>query len=543
MIASPIFAVVGAVNHGKSSVVAALAEDDDVRISAMPGETVANRQFSLRDLLVFVDTPGFQNARKALAAIEGEGAGAVGDPLAPFAAFVERHRDDPEFEAECRLLRPIVDGAGIVYVVDGSRPLRDIHRAEMEILRRTGAPRLAIINRTTDDDHVQEWKGALDQHFNLVRAFDAHEATYADRKDLIESLASIERPWKERLRQAVDAMESDRRLRLDEAGLIVATMLADLLRHVERSPFDASQAGPATRESIADDLKRRYTAAVTATEHAAHRRLIALYSHRHVAPDAMPAERFAHELFAEETWRLFGLGVRQLVGLSTLAGGIAGAGIDAATLGHSFGLGAALGAAAGGGGALALGRRRPELSIDWAGGALPGFARALLPRTALRFGGGTLAVGPFKAENFPWILLDRACCLFAAVYTRSHARRDQATLQVDAFQPVLNALGLDVAQWPEGARTGAQSVFRALRGGRDSTGESIEALQHTVAAAFDRIAAAERPIGRATTRKRPAGETGGAFVDADRARNQSQLPPPSEPESPEAPPESQSLPP
>ena len=62
----PTFAIVGAVNHGKSSVVSTLAENDQVRISSMPGETVACQRFWLRDLFAFYDTPGFQNAIEAL---------------------------------------------------------------------------------------------------------------------------------------------------------------------------------------------------------------------------------------------------------------------------------------------------------------------------------------------------------------------------------------------------------------------------------------------------------------------------------------------
>ena len=66
----PTFAVVGAVNHGKSSVVSTLAENDQVRISPMPGETVTCQRFWLRDLFAFYDTPGFQNAIEALRELE-----------------------------------------------------------------------------------------------------------------------------------------------------------------------------------------------------------------------------------------------------------------------------------------------------------------------------------------------------------------------------------------------------------------------------------------------------------------------------------------
>jgi len=488
----PTFAVVGAVNHGKSSVVAALAEDDRVRVSAMPGETVANQRFGLRDLLCFVDTPGFQNARKALAELEQDQA--ADDPLAPFRRFIDRHRDDPAFEAECRLLQPVVDGAGILYVVDGLRPVRDINLCEMEILRRTGAPRLAIVNRTGDDDHADAWRGRLNQHFNLVREFDAHRATFADRKDLVESLAIIERGWKDRLGRAMQAMEDDRRQRVVEAAGLIVELLVDAVGHREKAHVEAT-GDDATRRAQADALRRRYMDRIAALERGAHRRIIALYAHRRVTPEALPDHVLGGDLFGEETWRLFGLGMRQLVGLSAVAGGVAGAAVDAATLGHSLGIGAAIGAATGAGGAYVLGRRRPEISIGWPAGAK--WMASFGGSSALRFGGADVVVGPYRAENFPWILLDRALCVFAIVSTRSHARRDEVVADIEHVLAQLASLALSVSQWSGDERAACQKVFRALRAGDGADAARTTVLRTTVEDALDRVAAQEAPLGRA----------------------------------------------
>src|SRR5438445_13409632 len=67
----PRFAVVGRVNKGKSSIVATLAEDDTVRIDPRPGTTTEVREYPVRvdgrTLFVLVDTPGFEDAARALA--------------------------------------------------------------------------------------------------------------------------------------------------------------------------------------------------------------------------------------------------------------------------------------------------------------------------------------------------------------------------------------------------------------------------------------------------------------------------------------------
>lgn len=63
----PVFAVIGHPNEGKSSVVATLVENDRIRISPVPGETVRAQEYPViidgEPCIVFVDTPGFQNPR------------------------------------------------------------------------------------------------------------------------------------------------------------------------------------------------------------------------------------------------------------------------------------------------------------------------------------------------------------------------------------------------------------------------------------------------------------------------------------------------
>lgn len=228
---TPTFAIVGAVNHGKSSVVSTLLEDDKVRISSMPGETVQCQQFWLYDLFCFLDTPGFQNAIEAYEELKA--ARNTRKPLDVFRDFIKRHHGDDEFEAECNLLQPIVEGAGVVYVVDGSKKLVKLHVAEMEILRLTGQPRLAIINRTGHDDFIQDWKQTLGSHFNAVREFSAHHATFADRLELLDTLASIEQSWKPKLNVAVAIFKEQHEKRIDDCAAIVVELLIDDLQHSE----------------------------------------------------------------------------------------------------------------------------------------------------------------------------------------------------------------------------------------------------------------------------------------------------------------------
>jgi GTPase Era involved in 16S rRNA processing len=131
----PAFAIVGHPNEGKSSVVSTLAEDDRVRISAFPGETVICESFPVKidgvEMIRFIDTPGFQNPKRTLQWFKKNHVG-MKDKLTR--AFVDQHSTDPDMEQDCELLTPVAQGAGIIYVVDGSRPLRGVDEMEMEIL-------------------------------------------------------------------------------------------------------------------------------------------------------------------------------------------------------------------------------------------------------------------------------------------------------------------------------------------------------------------------------------------------------------------------
>jgi len=479
---TPTFAIVGAVNHGKSSVVSTLAENDQVHVSSMPGETVECQRFWLRDLFVFYDTPGFQNAREALPQLVP--AASASEPLAVFRDFVARYRGAPEFEAECLLFQPIVDGAGIVYVVDGSEPLLEIHAAEMEILRLTGQPRLAIINRTSADDHVADWKRRLGLHFNAVREFNAHHATFADRLELLETLAGIEQGWKPKLMSAVAIFREEWERRLGECAEIIVELIFDALTHQEVA---ASPEGKTRREVLGEELKRRFTQAVSAREARAHHAIIRLFGHNRVKADATGTALFDAGLFSDETWRAFGLDEKQLLAAGTMTGAAAGAavgmkvelGTGGGFLGAATATGTGVGASIGAAAAFLFGKKRPELKVS-----VPGLVQKF------KVGGSALRVGPYAAVNFPWILLDRALGTFTYVVNRAHARRDDAVIDSVKMKAALDACGFSTAHWAETHRRECEQLFIAIRKGKAGR-EEREALRTLLAARLSALSAAK----------------------------------------------------
>lgn len=230
----PAFAVLGHPNEGKSSIVSTLAEDDSVPISPIPGETKSCREYPVvvdgREIIKFIDTPGFQHPRKTLEWMKQY----TGPENQLIAEFINFHASDPDFMDECELLAPLSSGAGIILVVDGSRPLRNVDAIEMEILRMTGLPRMAIINtkEKTRNEFLDDWKTKARKHFNTVRIFDAHRATFAQRIELLESLKNIDPDWQPQLSEVISAFKNDWGRRLNDTADIIIDMLQGVLRHV-----------------------------------------------------------------------------------------------------------------------------------------------------------------------------------------------------------------------------------------------------------------------------------------------------------------------
>lgn len=448
----PRFAVVGRVNKGKSSVVSTLAEDDAIRIDPAPGTTREVREFPVRvdgrTCFVLLDTPGFEDAPRALAWLRAREVSAAERP-ARVAELVRAHEGTDEFAEERRLLAPVLAGASILYVVDGTRPFRPNYEAEMEILRWTGQPGMALVNRIGPGDHGAEWHRALGQYFRIVRDLDAFSATFEERLALLRAFRELRPDWREGIDAALDALAGERRRRREAAALELADLLADAVSHAEELTVD----GRAELEARRAELERRFHDALRAREGAARRRVEALYRHRaaRFEEDPLAAPAWERDLFAEETWRLLGLGPVELVAAGALAGAGTGGAIDVAAGGASFMAGTLVGGALGAGTALwGVGRRMARVRPA---GGVPG-----LLAEAWRLGAGArrFRVGPHAGPNFPWILLDRALLHFRSVATRTHARRGAIAVAARG------APGL-VAALPEEERRRLGALFRRAR--------------------------------------------------------------------------------
>jgi hypothetical protein len=421
----PAFAVVGRVNMGKSAVIATLLEIDDnevVRVSPTPGETtrcqVHRVTFGDRECIRFVDTPGFSRPVEAMRAIqEIQGSGTPGPEA--LSAFIRQCGGD--FADEKNLLEPLLAGAGILYVVDPSRPLRDDFLAEMEILRWTGRPRLALLNRRSSviGPDEESWKIRLGGTFNLVRTFDAHNARYQQRLRLMKSLLEIDEQHRPKLEETIHLIDEEWRHRREEAAEEVLGFLEKaLLLRVSATLEERDLTLPSRRERKAELLAKDYFSRLAEIERECFTRLLMIYRHHLLKADSHPEAFRGIDLESEETWSKWGLGRAQLAAISAVVGGTAGLAVDVVTGGLTHGVGTALGALGGGIAAWFKGGSLPDLRIDFRGGVKLGAGE-----------GKSLVIGPPKNPNFPWVLLDGVLTRYRRMLARAHGRRDEELLE------------------------------------------------------------------------------------------------------------------
>lgn len=411
----PVFAVVGHPNKGKSSVVAALTQNDNVEISPVSGTTREAQRFALKIdgevMFELVDTPGFQRPISCMAWLTETPVSAEqkSDRLRDFLAHFA---GSDHFPDEVELLGPIMKGAGIIYVVDGSLPYSPEYEAEMEILRWSGQPRLALINPIGGSDHVGDWENALNQYFSLVRIFDPLHAGFDQHLQLLHTFVQLAPEQRERLQRAIDALEAQRKSALQQAARIITELLFKLMTFKVTRPAVVDE-----NETLAALLPaelQRFNLRLNKLEEQSRRQVELLFGHHHVNAAISKLQLEQGELMDLEQWSLWGLEKKDLIVASAGAGAAIGLVGDAAVGGHSLMTGTLAGGLIGGISAW--------LGTDKLKDKLP---------KALQLSARKKVLGPVKDPNFVFVILGRNLAHARAMLRRSHAERDHQSVAID----------------------------------------------------------------------------------------------------------------
>mgnify|MGYP000026458285 FL=1 len=422
--AAPVFAVVGHPNKGKSSIVATLTRQDAIRISEISGTTTAAQAFELRvDGIChyrLIDTPGFQRPRQVLSWLQQHAPNAAQRKQA-VQNFVAQQRCEPgsKFQDEIELLQPILAGAGIIYVVDGSLPYSPEFEAEMTILQWTGQPRMALINPIGGAAYVEEWQNALSQYFSVVRVFDPMTADRQKQFAVLSAFAELYEPWRPAIEATMAALTTYFDRIAAQGAMIVAEHMVQMISHVSEVRVPAEF----VKTALEAQLKNQYQHRLRDIEASMQRQLQALFAHSHMRIHAQALSADYPDLFDSSHWYLYGLDRQKIVALSASAGAAAGAVFDVGVGGSSFMTGALAGGLLSGLASLAATWKPEKLNIK-----------------GIPVAGKTLTAGPARELTFIFVLLGRAIDFLEMILRRTHADRTVAELKTISLSERLNQL-------------------------------------------------------------------------------------------------------
>ena len=344
-------AVVGHTNTGKTSLLRTLLRD--VYFGEVKNEAATTRhveQAKLTDsqtgevLVVLYDTPGLEDASGLMDWLEDNTASRRDgiERLQQFlAADIAQGGDvltsNEDYSQEAKVIRQLLVSDMAIYVVDAREPVLGKYKDELAILSWAAIPVMPVFNFTDSQDvNIDEWQTMLARrNLHISTRFDSVAFEFKDEMRLWQNLATM-LTHSEMLEQLMARRTENWAQLYEEANIIIADFLLNVASFV--------------REISEDDdpmpVLEQMQEAVRQSERAMQHNLLNLYKFYDNAVAATPLELQAYQQDPFDPELLKSYGIRTTSGAA--AGALLGLGIDAAALGTTLGLGAAIGGIAGG---------------------------------------------------------------------------------------------------------------------------------------------------------------------------------------------------
>jgi len=344
-------AVVGHTNTGKTSILRTLLRD--VYFGEVKNEAATTRhveQAQLTDsrtgevLVALYDTPGLEDASGLMDWLEDntasrrDGIERLQQFLAANVAQGSDSYDLPyDYSQEAKVIRQLLTSDMAIYVVDAREPVLGKYKDELAILSWAAIPVMPVFNFTDSQNaNIDDWQTMLARrNLHISTRFDSVAFEFEDEMRLWKNLATM-LTHSEMLEQLMQRRTEDWAQLYDEANIIIADFLLNVAAFV--------------REINEDDdplpVLQQMQEAVRQSERAMQHNLLNLYKFYDNAVAATPLELQAYQQDPFDPELLKSYGIRTTSGAA--AGALLGLGIDAAALGTTLGLGAAIGGIAGG---------------------------------------------------------------------------------------------------------------------------------------------------------------------------------------------------
>lgn len=348
-------AVVGHTNTGKTSLLRTLLRD--MYFGEVKNEAATTRHVEralIKDsqtgenLVALFDTPGLEDASGLMDWLEDNTASRRDgiERLQQFLASDIAKSDAQgaglndalnDYSQEAKVIRQLLSSDMAIYVIDAREPVLGKYKDELTILSWSAIPVMPVFNFTDSQDaNISEWQTMLARrNLHTSTRFDSVAFEFEDEMTLWQNLATM-LTHPETLNQLIARRREDWIQLYEQATIIIAHFLIDVAAYV--------------REIDEDDdpmpVLTEMQEAVRQSERAMQEKLLNLYKFYDNTAVVTPLElsEYQQDPFDPELLKSYGL--RTTSGAA--AGALLGLGIDAAALGTTLGLGAAIGGLAGG---------------------------------------------------------------------------------------------------------------------------------------------------------------------------------------------------
>lgn len=348
-------AVVGHTNTGKTSLLRTLLRDmyfGEVKNEAATTRHVERALISDsqtgENLVALFDTPGLEDASGLMDWLEDntasrrDGIERLQQFLASDIAKSDAQGDGlnnvlEDYSQEAKVIRQLLSSDMAIYVIDAREPVLGKYKDELAILSWSAIPVMPVFNFTDSQDaNISDWQTMLARrNLHISTRFDSVAFEFEDEMTLWQNLA-IMLTHPDTLNQLIVRRREDWAQLYEQASIIIAHFLIDVAAYV--------------REIDEDDdplpVLTEMQEAVRQSERTMQGKLLNLYKFYDNTAVVTPLElsEYQQDPFDPELLKSYGL--RTTSGAA--AGALLGLGIDAAALGTTLGLGAAIGGIAGG---------------------------------------------------------------------------------------------------------------------------------------------------------------------------------------------------
>ena len=344
-------AVVGHTNTGKTSLLRTLLRD--MYFGEVKNEAATTRHVEralIKDsqtgenLVALFDTPGLEDASGLMDWLEDNTASRR-DGIERLQQFLasdiaqggELSSDLDDYSQEAKVIRQLLSSDMAIYVIDAREPVLGKYKDELAILSWSAIPVMPVFNFTDSQDaNISDWQTMLARrNLHISTRFDSVAFEFEDEMTLWQNLATM-LTHPETLNQLILRRREDWIQLYEQASIIIAHFLIDVAAYA--------------REIDEDDdpmpVLKEMQEAVRQSERAMQEKLLNLYKFYDNTAVVTPLELSEYQQDPFDPELLKSYGIRTTSGAA--AGALLGLGIDAAALGTTLGLGAAIGGLAGG---------------------------------------------------------------------------------------------------------------------------------------------------------------------------------------------------